>query len=118
MDDAQGGAGRAVGAEGEGMLAVPPLNAHERERLRGMKVRDARTARAEDSLSISVFARCANGAGPEASACMDCIHMCMPADSDPCAHVQVCVTGGGGYIASHIVARLLAAGSTVHATVR
>ncbi|KAJ9504538.1 hypothetical protein QJQ45_020190, partial [Haematococcus lacustris] len=32
--------------------------------------------------------------------------------------MKVCVTGGGGYIASHIVWRLLAAGATVHATVR
>ncbi len=30
----------------------------------------------------------------------------------------VCVTGGTGYIAGAIIARLLAAGHTVHATVR
>ena len=32
--------------------------------------------------------------------------------------VTVCVTGGTGYIAGAIIARLLAAGHTVHATVR
>lgn len=32
--------------------------------------------------------------------------------------LRVCVTGGAGYIASHIVARLLAIGHTVHATAR
>lgn len=31
---------------------------------------------------------------------------------------SVCVTGGTGYIAGAIIARLLAAGHTVHATVR
>ena len=31
---------------------------------------------------------------------------------------MVCVTGGTGYIAGAIIARLLAAGHTVHATVR
>ena len=30
----------------------------------------------------------------------------------------ICVTGGTGYIAGAIIARLLAAGHTVHATVR
>ena len=36
-------------------------------------------------------------------------------DAEPAA---VCVTGGTGYIAGAIIARLLAAGHTVHATVR
>jgi nucleoside-diphosphate-sugar epimerase len=31
---------------------------------------------------------------------------------------RVCVTGAGGYVASHIVQRLLAAGHAVHAAVR
>ena len=30
----------------------------------------------------------------------------------------VCVTGGAGYVASHLIVRLLAAGHTVHATYR
>ena len=36
-------------------------------------------------------------------------------DAEP---ATVCVTGGTGYIAGVIIARLLAAGHTVHATVR
>lgn len=32
--------------------------------------------------------------------------------------LRICVTGAGGYLAGHIVQRLLAAGHTVHATVR
>ena len=35
-----------------------------------------------------------------------------------CKPLRVCVTGAGGYVAGHIVQRLLVAGHTVHGTVR